>query len=42
MIEPPLQPVNGAKFHRSTIVNDETGLNIRAQCFWRDKMDILT
>ena len=35
-IEPPLQPVNGTKFHRSAIVNDEARLDNRARGFWRE------
>ena len=34
-IEPPLQPVNGTKFHRSAIVNDEARLDIR-RGFWKE------
>ena len=35
-IEPALQHVNGTKFHRSAIVNDEARLDIRARGFWRE------
>ena len=35
-IEPQLQPIGGATFHRSANVRDDARLDVRAKGFWRD------